>query len=220
MELERLVEITQNEPVFETGLLLAGDVDPNHIRRQLTRWTNAGRIIQLRRGLYALAPPYRKVKPHPFNVANRMVPGSYVSCQSALAYHNLIPEYVPSVVSVCSSRPRTWDTPLGTFIFRHVQRKYFFGYVLRELSDNQQAVVAAPEKALLDLIYLTPGGDSEGYIQSLRLQNLDQVDETRLERFVEGFRKPKLERAAEILLRLVDRSEGRGSHEGNSQRDN
>lgn len=205
-----MVEITQNEPVFETGLLLAGDVDPNHIRRQLTRWTNAGRIIQLRRGLYALEPPYRKIKPHPFKVANRMVPGSYVSCQSALAHYSLILEYTPSVVSICSSRPRTWETSLGTFIFRHVQTKYFFGYVLRKLSDNQQAIVAAPEKALLDLIYLTPGGDSEDYIQSLRLQNLDQLDETRLERFAEGFGKPKMERAAEILIRLAGRSEGRG----------
>jgi predicted transcriptional regulator of viral defense system len=206
MEFERLVEITQNEPVFDTGLLLAGDVDPNHIRRQLTRWTNAGRIFQLRRGVYSLAPPYRKVKPHPFTVANRMVPGSYVSCQSTLAYYSLIPEYTPSVVSVCSSRPRTWDTPLGTFIFRHVKREYVFGYGLREVSDAQHSLLAAPEKALLDLIYLTPGGDSQEYIESLRLQNLDQLDEDKLERFAEDFGKPKLSRAAKIVVRLMGRS--------------
>lgn len=210
MVFERLVEIAQDEPVFETGLLLAGDVDPNHIRRQLTRWTNSGRILQLRRGLYALAPPYRKVKPHPFTVANRMVPGSYVSSQSALAYYSLIPEYTPTVVSVCSSRPRTWETALGTFIFRHMHRKYLFGYRLREVSGTQQAVIASPEKALLDLIYLTPGGDSEEYIQSLRLQNLDQLDEVELERNAEGFAKPKLQRAVGILMRLIDLSAGEG----------
>ena len=58
MEFDHLVEILKDEQVFETGLLLADDVDPNHIHRQLTRWTNAGKIYQLRRGLYALAPPY------------------------------------------------------------------------------------------------------------------------------------------------------------------
>jgi predicted transcriptional regulator of viral defense system len=206
MEFEKLVEITQNEPVFETGLLLAGDVDPNHIRRQLTRWANAGRIIQLRRGLYGLAPLYRKTKPHPFTVANHMVPGSYVSCQSALAYYSLIPEYTPSAVSVCSSRPRTWNTPLGTFIFRHVQRKYLFGYRVLQVSDSQQAIVAAPEKALLDLIYLTPGGDSEEYIQSLRLQNLDQLDRVELERYAQEYGKPKLKRAVKIIVRLISLS--------------
>jgi hypothetical protein len=41
MEFTRLVEIVGDEPVFETGLLLAGDVDPNDVRRQLSRWTQA-----------------------------------------------------------------------------------------------------------------------------------------------------------------------------------
>jgi predicted transcriptional regulator of viral defense system len=203
MEFEHLIEIVQDEPVFETGLLLAGDVDPNHIRRQLTRWTNAGKIYQLRRGLYALAPPYQKVKPHPFSVANRMVPGSYVSCQSALGHYGLIPEYVPTVVSVCSSRPRTWDTPLGTFLFRHVRRKYLFGYRLIELGEKQQALIAGPEKALLDLIYLTTGGDSEEYIRSLRLQHLEQLDVGALEDTADEFGKPKLSRAAKQVASVL-----------------
>lgn len=205
MEFDRLIEIVRDEPVFETGLLLAGDVDPNHIRRQLTRWTNTGRLYQLRRGLYALAPPYQKTKPHPFTVANRMVLGSYISCQSALAYYGLIPEYVPSVVSVCTGRPRRWDTPLGTFLFRHVHRKYFFGYMRIELSEGQQAIIAETDKALLDLIYLTPGGDSEGYIRSLRLQNVEQLDSQSIERSAEKFKKPKLQRAVQNLNSVITR---------------
>ncbi len=196
MEFKHLIEIVGDEPVFETGLLLAGNVDPNHIRRQLTRWMNAGRLYQLRRGLYALAPPYQKVRPHPFTIANHMVRGSYVSCQSALAHYDLIPEYVPTVVSVCSTRPRRWNTPLAAFLFRHMRRKYLSGYQLIELGDHQQALVAAPEKALLDLIYLTPGGDSEGYIRSLRLQNLENLDSQSLRRHSQTFEKPKLIRAA------------------------
>ena len=61
MNFDHLMKIVRDEPVFETGLLLAGDVDPNHIRRQLTRWTNNDRLYQLRRGLYALAPPYQSL---------------------------------------------------------------------------------------------------------------------------------------------------------------
>ncbi|NJL27260.1 MAG: type IV toxin-antitoxin system AbiEi family antitoxin domain-containing protein, partial [Thermoanaerobaculia bacterium] len=38
-------------------------------RRQISRWVEAGRLYQLRRGLYALAPPFQKTKPHPFLVA-------------------------------------------------------------------------------------------------------------------------------------------------------
>lgn len=42
MEFRQLVEIVGDEPVFETDILLAGDVDPNDVRRQLSRWTQAG----------------------------------------------------------------------------------------------------------------------------------------------------------------------------------
>ena len=212
MEFERLIEIVGDEPVFETGLLLAGDVYPNHVRRQLTRWTNAGRLHQLRRGLYALAPPFRKVKPHPFTIANRLVQGSYVSCQSALAHYGLIPDYVPTIVSVCSSRPRRWDTPMGSFLFRHVRRDHLLGYQLLDMGGGQQGLVARQEKALLDLIYLTQDGDSESYIRSLRLQNLENLDMQSLQDFTQALAKPKLMRAAEQLELLVQ--EARPAEEG------
>jgi len=44
MEFTRLIEIVGDESVFETGLLLAGEVDPNDVRRQLSRWVKAGRL--------------------------------------------------------------------------------------------------------------------------------------------------------------------------------
>ena len=40
----------------------------------------------------------------------------------------------------------------------------------------QQAFVATPEKALLDLVYLAPEGDTPTYLQELRLQNMAQLD--------------------------------------------
>jgi hypothetical protein len=208
MDYRRLVEIVGDEPVFETALLLAGDVDPAHVRRQLSRWTKAGRLYQLRRGLYALAPPFQKVRPHPFLVANRMVRGSYVSCQSALAYYGLIPEYVPVTISVTTARPARWDTPLGRFGFRHIKMDLLRGYRFIEVSPGQQAFVASPEKAVLDLVHLQAGGDSPGYLQELRLQNLDRLDLEELERQADLAASPKLRRAAasvENLARLQGR---------------
>ncbi|HJW83501.1 MAG TPA: hypothetical protein VJ754_04275, partial [Anaerolineae bacterium] len=164
MEFSHLIQTVGDEPVFETGLLLAGDTSPVDVRRQLSRWTKAKRLYQLRRGLYAVAPPLQKVRPHSFLIANRMVLGSYVSSQSALAHHGLIPEYVPAVISVTTARPARWDTPLGRFEFHHIKPDLLFGYRLTELTDGQRAFVATPEKALLDLVYLRPGGDSPDYL--------------------------------------------------------
>jgi predicted transcriptional regulator of viral defense system len=203
MNFARLLEIVGDEPIFETGLLLAGPVKPDEIRRQLTRWTASGRLYQVRRGLYALAPPYRKVVPEPFLVANRLVRGSYVSLQSALAHHHLIPEYVPVTTSVTTQRPGRWDTPLGSYIYQHIKVDLFRGYRWLELMGGQHAFVASPEKALLDLVHLWPGGDDPDYLRELRLQNLDQLNLEELRRQAALANSPKLRRAAEFVVELA-----------------
>jgi len=203
MEFNELLEIVGDEPVFETGLLLAGSVDHVDVRRQLSRWVKAGRVFQLRRGLYALAPPFQRVKPHPFLIANRMVRGSYVSVQSALAHYSLIPESVPVVTSVTTGRSGRWDTPLGAFEFRHIKTELFRGYRLLDLGLGQKAYVATPEKALLDLIYLEPGGDSPDYLRELRLQHLHQVNVGELRKQAALMDSPKLMRAAEFVADLT-----------------
>jgi len=203
MEFNDLVRIVGDEPVFETGLLLAGKVDPADVRRQLSRWTKAGRLFQFRRGLYALAPPFQKAKPHPFLIANRMVRGSYVSCQSALAFYGHIPEYVPVFVSVTPARPACWETPVGTFEFHHIKKEMFRGYQLVDLGGGQRAFVALPEKALLDLIYLHPAADSPGYIRELRLQDLEHLNANELHKIADFTHSPKLKRAAKVIIELT-----------------
>jgi predicted transcriptional regulator of viral defense system len=194
-----------DQHLFETGLILAGDVDPNDVRRQLSRWVQSGRIRQLRRGLYMLAPPYQNVVPHPFLIANALVPGSYVSAQSALAFYGFIPEYAPRTMSITTLRTSTWD---GGFQFQHLAPHLFFGYQLVDLSGGQQAFVAMPEKAVLDLAHLTPHSDSPAYLAELRLQNLDRLDLARLHEFGQRSRKPKWQRVAAQIEKLVLQEEG------------
>jgi len=198
-----MLEIVGDEPVFRTGLLLVGDVDSIHVRRQLGRWVKAGKVYQLRRGLYALAPPYQQTRPHPFLVANQLVRPSYVSLQSALAYYGLIPEYVPVTTSVTSDRPQEFATPMGKFKFQRVKTERFFAFNLEDLGNGQNAYVALPEKALLDLAYLHSGGDSLAYLRGLRLQNLEQINLTSVRKLAQEFDSHKIERAAENIIKIL-----------------
>ena len=77
------------------------------------------------------------------------------------------------------------------------------GYRLTDLGDNQRAFVATPEKALLDLIHLRPGGDSPDYLRELRLQNLDRLDRDELQRQADLADSPKLRRAANAVAELA-----------------
>jgi predicted transcriptional regulator of viral defense system len=204
MEFETLLRIAGNEPVFETGLLLAGAVDAADVRRQLSRWVASGKILQLRRGLYSLAAPYRKVEPHPFLISNQLRPHSYVSLQSALAFFGWIPEAVPVTTAVTTGRPGRHDTPLGALLYRHLGIELMYGYTREQVAPGQHALVATPEKALLDLVYLTPGADSAAYLDGLRLQGLEQLDLGRLNALVKRAGWPKLERAARQVSKLAD----------------
>ncbi len=204
MRYTECLQIVGDNPLFETTLLAAGTVSPYQAQRRLTDWAKAGKVVPLRRGIYALPKVKRKIEPHPFLVANRLVAGSYVSLEMALRYYNLIPEHVTMVTSVTTGRPREYENEFGRFYYRHTQPGYFFGVEYRFMVGRQYAYIAYPEKALLDLIYLRKNGDAPDYIHSLRLQNLDQLDLNRLEQFVDRFNKPKLHRARVVIQELVE----------------
>ncbi len=202
MEYKDLLALVGEEPLFESSLLLAGDVDPHIIRLQLARWKRSGKIYQLRRGLYTLASPYQKVHPHPFLVVNRLRDGSYVSCETALAYYGMIPEIVHETISVTGGRPGTWKTPLGVYRFHHIKPSLLRGYRLLEVAPRQQALVATPEKALLDLVYLQPGGETQAYLDGLRLENLHVVNPETLQTQAQWFDSPKMYRAVDNILAM------------------
>jgi predicted transcriptional regulator of viral defense system len=148
------------------------------------------------------------VPAHPFLIANRLLAGSYVSLQAALAFYDLIPEYVPVTTSVTTGRPVRWQTSLGLFDFHHIQVDFFDGYRLVELDGRQKAFVATPEKALLDLVYLTPGGDTIEYLRELRLFHLDLLDWSVFESLAGRIPKPKLKRAVHVLHELAEEEKG------------
>jgi predicted transcriptional regulator of viral defense system len=208
MKWENLLEIVGDEAAFSSSLLLSGNASISQVRLQLSRWVKAGRLIQLRRGLYAMAPAWRKTEPHPFLVANKLQRGSYVSLQSAMAYHGVIPEYVPVVTSVGPGRPETLRNPLGSFQFRHLVAGMLFGYTQTEIAPRQFAFVASAEKALLDLVYLTPGADSPDYLRELRLQNAGAINMLLLRELAERSGRPKLIRAAREVEELLSGEEG------------
>ncbi len=102
-------------------------------------------------------------------------------------------------------RPSNWN---GRFEFQHLASHLFWGYQLVDLSEGQQAFVAMPEKALLDLAHLTPHSDSPDYLAELRLQNLDRLDLTRLREFAERPGKPKWRRITAQIEKLTLQEKG------------
>jgi predicted transcriptional regulator of viral defense system len=78
---------------------------------------------------------------------------SYVSLESALSWYGFIPEGVFQVTSCSSRKTQSFDTPLGSFSYRHIKPALFFGYQLEEWNKHHFAI-AEPEKTVIDYLYL------------------------------------------------------------------
>ena len=202
MKLDCLLERVPPNGLFRTGQILAGERAPAHVRRQLDRWVKGGRVLRLRRGVYLLAPPYPGTTAHPFAIAGALQRASYVSLHSALAFYGMIPEHVPVTTSITAGRPEELSTPRGRFQFRHVAPRHLFGFAEVEVARDQRVLLAGPEKALVDLLYLTPHCDQVPYLRELRLAPADTLDLEKLHATVTSTGSPKVARAVRLLLGL------------------
>lgn len=212
MKIEKLADFVADSPVFDAEMLRVGKADPRSINVQLSRWTKAGKIIQLRRGLYLMNSPYVKLPAgYDLYVAGALHCPSYISLHKALEYHGLIPEGVPVYTCVTTRRPVTVRNPVGEFSYRHLRQGLFWGY---EKADTAAGgfFVATPEKALLDLFYLDGVKITEAYLEELRLQSLETLDLARLAAYAQRAGGPGLVKAAEKLAAHVKARAGEGKY--------
>jgi hypothetical protein len=96
------------------------------------------------------------------------------------------------------------DIPIGRFSFRHLGAKLFFGFGEVEVAPGQKALVARPEKALIDLLYLTPGSDDSTYLEELRLEWDSGFDVPVFLDAAERSDSRKVQRAAGRLCKLQE----------------
>lgn len=134
------------------------DGTPQRRYNLVNRALQHGELLQLRRGLYLLAPQPQSKLPHPFVLAQAMQSGSYISFETALSFHGWIPESVPVTLSVVPGRRRLEldHSALGLFRFYPLALRpgYFLEAVDRHVFAGQTALVAQPLRALLDIVCL------------------------------------------------------------------
>ncbi|MEK7849347.1 MAG: hypothetical protein AAB213_00790 [Candidatus Omnitrophota bacterium] len=203
MKLEQFIKKVQDYPVIDLESLMVGLKNPQSLKVHISRWQKSGKLIPLKNGLYILANAYRKVEPQEFYIASLLKTPSYVTMEKALEYHDMIPEAVAVYTCVTTKRQGRFETPIGVFDYRHIKTSYFWGYDSVTLND-QTAFVASPEKALLDLIYLKNIKVSQGYLEELRLQNIDDIDLKKLMAYARRFGKPGIKRAAKIIKKFIE----------------
>jgi len=189
-------------PVIDTKFLLAGVKDLEPFKVQISRWQKAGKLLQLKRGFYTLSETYRKTPLFEPYISFLLKKPSYLSLEKALEYHGLIPEGVPVYTAVTSKRAAKFSSEAGVFTYRHIKQPLFWGYASVTL-NSQTGFIAAPEKALLDLVYFHGMNISLKYLEGLRLQHVDKLNPGILLKFAGKFKSLGMLRAGSVINKYI-----------------
>jgi predicted transcriptional regulator of viral defense system len=180
-------------------------VFPDFDNRRLVEWQTRGYLERVVNRWYRfLETPVSE--PLLWFAANRIYQPAYLSLETALAYHGLIPEGVYTLTSVSPRKTQTLHTPIGTFRYQHLLPRLYFGYNVLRFADGRPVLMADLEKTLLDYCYLNPQLRTPADFAALRL-NVDvlhqRLDVARLADYQALFAYQRLNQRIGALLTLL-----------------
>ena len=169
-----------------------------------------GKIICLKRGLYVVSPDTSKQLLSVELIANHIYGPSYVSMESALHYYGLIPEQVYTVRSMTTNRSKKFENSIGNFEYITTNENYYSIGIKQQTIENKYTfLIATPEKALCDMIMVTPRLKIQS-VKALReyleddlrfdISNLDNMDPSIIQECIETGKKKE---TLKLLLKLL-----------------
>lgn len=110
---------------------------------------------------------------------------SYVSLYSALSQYGIVAEVPHVIYAVTCGPPSKYKTAVGDFFFHHLPNHLMWGYEVRKEGESTY-VIAEPEKAFLDLVYLALIPRSLLRLPTKRERRW-KLDTTKLKKYVRRF---------------------------------
>jgi predicted transcriptional regulator of viral defense system len=176
---------------------------PKLDKRRLVEWSKKGYIENVKRGFYRFTdlPKQEGVL---FFSANKIYNPSYISLESALSFHQIIPEAVFSVTSVSTLNTTNLKTSLGSFNYNHIKENLFFGYILNEI-NGLTVSMASLEKAILDYLYLHSEIKSVSGFQGLRwnIEGLRKLNIQKMDDYLSLFNNKSLSQRYSLLKKYM-----------------
>ena len=176
-------------PGFDTKRLVEWQ-KKNYIRKLINKWY-----------LFAEIPVDELLL---FRISNCIYQPSYISLESALAFYHFIPEAVYSMQAITTRKTITYKTTAGNFNYRTLKPAFYFGYRILH-KEKLPVLLAEPEKALLDYLYLTASLHTIKDMEALRInyEELNQlVDWNKLDNYAQVFKNKTLDKRIKHLKKL------------------
>lgn len=139
--------------IFTIELLKDKYKNYNNVYEKLMVEEKNNRLIKIKRGLYT-----DNINENQFLIGNILYSPSYISFETALSFHNMIPERVVAIRSATfkKNKSKTYRTKVGLFCYQDInQNAYPYGIDIIKL-DGEDILIASKEKALTDMLSIIP----------------------------------------------------------------
>jgi len=121
--------------------------DFNKLKELSRYYVNKKRLIRLKNGLFSLVE-----EPERLEIAQKAYRPSYISLQTAIGIHGINFQYYSSVYCV-ADKNRTIQIGDQKFIYKQVKKEILYNPI--GLIQEENYVIASPERAICDTLYLT-----------------------------------------------------------------
>ncbi len=132
-----------------TDIKKISSISEESLRVAMSRLVKNGEIRRISRGIYSV--DLDEINWESF--ACETYQPSYISFESALAIHNVLSQKPVHITLATTNRSKRMAIKDKSIIYRHIQPDLFWGF-----EKSGSYLIADPEKALLDLIYLSLRG--------------------------------------------------------------
>jgi len=181
-------------------------ISPDFNRSNWYQWQKSGYIVMLRKGWYAFAdtiqqPDYARY------IAGKICAPSYISLHTALSFYGIIPEAVVEITSVTTQKTCRYENAFGQFSYQTIRPRLFWGFEPKAMRDGKQYMMATPEKAIVDLLYLYPQYSTLDEMRELRFDEdwmREELNKERLLEYAKRISSPILNKRIHLLLKVYD----------------
>jgi len=147
----------------------------------LSRLVKSGKVQKIGQKFYALDPQKIDLE----KLAVQIYGPSYVSFEGALSKQGILSQQTYQLTLATTERTKKLETPQVDILYHHLKSQLYWGFI-----QMDGTLIAEPEKAFLDLAYLSLNGYAKFDPEEMDLKLLDK---NKLKRYLSKFKSKKLQ---------------------------
>ncbi len=183
-------------------------VFPEFDPKNLVNWQKKQYLQKIRNSWYRL-----KETPLDSNtlffISNQIYQPSYISLETAMSHYGFIPEGVFKMTAISTLKTNNFQTAIGDFGYQNIKPSLYFGYLMVSFG-NFYFKIAAPEKTILDFLYLHPEMVDESHFYEMRL-NVREIkrvfNKHTFSQYSQAFNSKSLAQRVDVFLNFIEKQD-------------